>query len=282
MSYQVAAAQGYIQTSLIWVTYAVAVALLFIIASIFVYIYQKPRDRAISVTIVCVLTLLTLLATVLLLPVDVALVSSTVRSSEGRRKDWATQDRIDGTIHTLKIVYYTLYSVDAFLCLIVIPFTYFFYEEYDEVEAEEGRQGIGSRLLGALKYTIFFVIIALVLFLAGFFVPINNRDESKHKNLDYLLNLLLNEARGERALTFGIGALITIGTFLYAIYTGAGLALLPVTMIKSAPAMSAPDLAANTSSELEANRERQAQLEARNDGRNGGLDPRDRRELESL
>jgi len=195
MSVHVAATQGYIQTSLIWVTYAVALALLFIIASTFVYIYQKPRDRAASVTIVCVITLLSLLATVLLLPVDVALVSSTVRSSEGRRKDWATQDRIDGTIHTLKIVYYTLYAWDAVLCLIVVPFAYFFYEEYDEVESEEGRQGVGSRLLGALKYTIFFVVIAAVLFVAGFFVPINNRDENKHKGLDYLKNLLLNENR---------------------------------------------------------------------------------------
>lgn len=189
------AAQGYIQTSLIWVTYAVALAILFVIAAIFVYTYQKPRERAISVTLVSIFTLLCLLATVLLLPVDVALISSTVRSSEGRRKDWATQDRIDGIIHTLKIVYYVLYSVDAFLCLIVVPFTYFFYEEYDEVEAEEGRQTIGSRILGALKYTIFFLIIGVILFVVGFFVPINNRDENKHKNLDYLLNLLLNEAR---------------------------------------------------------------------------------------
>jgi len=83
-------------------------------------------------------------------------------------------------------------------------------------------------------------------------------------------------------LTFGIGALITTGTFIYALYTGAGLALLPVAMIKTAPAISAPDLAATTNSELDRNRERQAQLEARNEGREGGLDPRDRRELEAL
>ena len=35
-----------IQTSLIWVAYAVAVGILFLIASTFVYVYQKPRDRA--------------------------------------------------------------------------------------------------------------------------------------------------------------------------------------------------------------------------------------------
>lgn len=87
---------------------------------------------------------------------------------------------------------------------------------------------------------------------------------------------------GERALTFAIGLLITIGTFLYVLYTGAGLALLPVTLIKSAPSISAPTLAADTQTQLEQNRERQHQLEARNEGRSEGLDPRDRRELEAL
>ena len=66
------------------------------------------------------------------------------------------------------------------------------------------------------------------------------------------------------------------------LYTGAGLALLPVALIKSAPSISAPTLAANTASQLEQNRERQRQLEGRNEGRDGGLDSRDRRELESL
>lgn len=53
-------------------------------------------------------------------------------------------------------------------------------------------------------------------------------------------------------------------------------------MIKSAPSVSAPTLAANTASQLETNRERQRQLEGRNQGREGGLDSRDRRELEAL
>lgn len=46
--------------------------------------------------------------------------------------------------------------------------------------------------------------------------------------------------------------------------------------------MSAPQLAASTSSQLDQNRERQRQLEGRGEGREGGLDARDRRELEAL
>lgn len=79
-----------------------------------------------------------------------------------------------------------------------------------------------------------------------------------------------------------MGLLSVVGTLIYVLYTGSGMALLPVALIKSAPAISAPTLAANTASELEANRERQRQLEGRNEGRSGGLDSRDRRELEAL
>ena len=83
-------------------------------------------------------------------------------------------------------------------------------------------------------------------------------------------------------LTFAVGLLITIGTLIYVLYTGPGLALLPVAMIKQAPSISAPTLSANTASALEENRERQRQLEARNEGREGGLPPKDRRELDAL
>lgn len=94
--------------------------------------------------------------------------------------------------------------------------------------------------------------------------------------------MLISIIDGERALTFALGLLITVGTLIYILYTAAGLALLPITFIKSAPSISAPTLAANTASELEENRERQRQLEARNEGRPEGLDARDQRELAQL
>jgi LMBR1 domain-containing protein 1 len=83
-------------------------------------------------------------------------------------------------------------------------------------------------------------------------------------------------------LTFALGLLITIGTLIYIVYTASGLALLPVALIKSAPSISAPSLALDTATQLEQNRERQHQLQGRNEGRQNGLDSRDRRELEAL
>lgn len=270
-----------VQLAFIWIAYAVAIALVAIIAAIFTYTYQTPRDRSPLVSTVTILTLTSLLATVLLLPVDIALLSSTTSVSLGAKKPWATTKTVEQILLTLKIVYYGLYSLDALLCLLVVPFTYFLYEEYDDVDAEEGRQTFSERFFGAMKYTMIFVALVLILFLVGFFVPVVRDREDAHLDLDYFKRLL-SEGHGERALTFTLGVLISLGTLLYMLYTAAGFALLPISFIKSAPSISAPQLVETTSSALEQNRERQRQLEARSAGRSGGLPAKDQRELEAL
>ena len=184
-----------IQSTLIWVVYAVVVALVVAIASIFVYLYQAPRERSVTVTIVSIFTLTSLLATVLLLPVDVALVSSTTSSRHGIRKDWATQNRVDNIKLTLRIVYYTLFSLDALLCLVIVPFTYFWHEEYDEVAAEEGRQTIGSRFWGAFRFTIAFIVLVIIIFLVGFFVPIAKDRKGGHYDLDFFKHIIEDQNR---------------------------------------------------------------------------------------
>ncbi|TVY49793.1 putative lysosomal cobalamin transporter [Lachnellula occidentalis] len=270
-----------IQTAFIWVAYAVAVGLVALIAAIFTYTYQTPRDRSALVSTVTIITLTSLLATVLLLPVDIALVSSTNSTKLGAKKEWATPEAVHNILLTLRIVYYTLYSFDAILCLLVVPFTYFFYEEYDEVDAEEGNQTFGQKFWGAFKYTLVFVALVVILFLVGFFVPVARDRKDAHMDLDYFKRLLA-ENHGVRALTFALGLLICLGTLLYILYTAAGLALLPISFIKSAPSISAPQLSESTATALEANRERQRQLEGRNAGRDGGLPAKDQRELEAL
>jgi LMBR1 domain-containing protein 1 len=178
-----------IQASLIWVAYAVAIAVLLIIAVTFVFLYQNPRERATSVTVVSIFTVSALLATVLLLPVDVALVSATTSSKLGRKKDWATPDTVEHILFTLKVVYYTLYSLDALLCLIVVPFTYFWYEE-QELD-EDGSQTFASHFWGAFKYTIFFIALVVIIFLVGFFIPNAKAfQDGDKRNLDYFKKLL--------------------------------------------------------------------------------------------
>ncbi|KAL4872155.1 hypothetical protein BDV12DRAFT_151124 [Aspergillus spectabilis] len=268
-----------VQASLIWAVYAVVVAVLFMVASVFIFVYQTPRDRSPSVTLTCIVAIACLLATILLLPVDVALVSSTVSSAVGQRKDWATQEVVDKITFSLTLVYYILYSVDILLCLLVLPFVYFWYEEYDEVAAQAGEQSAGQRFWGAFKYTLSFVAILIILFLVGFFVPVSRTD---HDNgLDFFKKLL-DENRGERALTFALGLLITIGMCVYVIHTSTGLAILPVRLIKGGPSMSSQDLNASAAVQLETNRERQRQLDGRCRGNPELLSSKDRRELDAL
>lgn len=272
---------GLVQTSLIWVAYAVAVALCLIAALITTFTWQTPRERSAVVSIVAIVSLTSLLATVLLLPVDIALISATGSATLGAKKDWATPERIDSILLTLKIVYYSLYSFDALLCLIVIPFAYFWHEEYDEIEVEEEGRTLMSRFWASAKYTLFFVAFVVVLFLLGFFVPAAGDSSQDHWDLDYFKKLIAQN-HGEKALTFALGLLLTLGTLLYVVYTGAGLALLPISFIKAAPSISAPQLSETTASQLEQNRERQRQIEMRNAGRQEGMSRKDRRELDAL
>jgi LMBR1 domain-containing protein 1 len=134
------------------------------------------------------------LATICLFPVDIALVSTTVDKSTGLRKPWASPERVANIVFSLKIVYYgesleepwltvVLYGVDALFCLLIIPFSYFWYEEWDEEST------LGSRVQGALKYSVLFLVITIALLLTGFFIPIS-KDLKSHIDFDYFKHLL--------------------------------------------------------------------------------------------
>ncbi|KAL3470460.1 hypothetical protein BJX99DRAFT_251190 [Aspergillus californicus] len=271
---------AFLHMSLIGIGYAIAVAILFMVASVFIYVYQTPRDRSPSVTLTCIIAIACLLATILLLPVDIALVSSTVSSGLGQRKDWATPEVVDNIIFSLTLVYYILYSADILLCLLVIPFVYFWYEEHDEVAAQSGDQTVGQRFWAALKYTLSFVAILVVLFIVGLLVPVSK--DNGDNGLDFFKKLL-HENRGERALVFALGLLTTIGMCVYVIHTSTGLAVLPIQLIRGGPSsLSSQTLGASIAVQLETNRERQRQLDGRCEGNPDLLSSKDRREFDAL
>ena len=90
-------------------------------------------------------------------------------------------------------------------------------------------------------------------------------------------------AGGERALTFTLGLLITIGMALYVLYTSTGIALLPIRLIKGPRYTSGENYETRTTEvQLEINQERQRQLETRCGGNPEILSSKDRRELDSL
>lgn len=71
--------------------------------------YQSKRDSELSATIVTMVALTFIFATVALLPIDVFLVSSTVDSHTGLKKLWADGDTIYWMTFTVQIMYYSAY-----------------------------------------------------------------------------------------------------------------------------------------------------------------------------
>lgn len=76
------------------------------------------------------------------------------------------------------------YGLIALFSFLIIPFTYFYYEEYDDDENQTRR----DRILGALKYTSFFVVISVLLLMIGLFVKPSERPPKV--DLDWFEKLL--------------------------------------------------------------------------------------------
>ena len=94
--------------------------------------YEDRSDRERLPTIVTVLGLSLVLASVTLVPVDIFILSSTVDASTGQRYDWATSEEVARQTKIITDLYYALYTIMSVFTFIVIPFAYFYFEEYED------------------------------------------------------------------------------------------------------------------------------------------------------
>ncbi|KZZ93159.1 LMBR1-like membrane protein [Ascosphaera apis ARSEF 7405] len=266
----------------IWAAYGVVVACLISISVGLIYYYQSRRESSPPVVYVCITSLLALLATVLLLPTDVALVSTTAtRVSLHNGVLTPHYGELDDAISSLKIVYRTLYSINAVLCFFVIPMAYFWYEEYDEIATEDGTQTHLRRLWTAFKGTLTVIALVLVIILAAAALEVA---AVEHKSLPGLgvFWKLLTEHHCERFVLFVLGFLTTCGTLAYVVYTSTGIALVPISLLKAALSSSVPAVAEASATSLEYNNQRQHHLRQKCRGNLRALSSRDRGELEAL
>ncbi|OLL24523.1 putative U3 small nucleolar RNA-associated protein 13 [Neolecta irregularis DAH-3] len=265
----------------LWALIALAVvfALVVLFSITFTKVFQHRNEKDALSTTVTIISLSLILFTVLLVPVDVFLVKFPhIRKMDrtGLKKDWATEQCVSSILYELKVGYYSLYSLDLALCFVVIPFTYFFYEE----EIDESGGTLRNRFNSALKYTIMFLLVDALILLVGIFIPLSKTSISKNLDLEYIKRLL-SENVGEKALSFSVGVLLTLGMFLYVLYTSTGLALLPISVIKSLPTITSTS-ANEIRQALHHNRERQHMIEVRYESSDDSLSSKDRRELEQL
>lgn len=214
--------------------------------------YQHKHESEALATIITILALTLVLATVALVPIDIFLVSSTVDQSTGLKQPWATPDKMDQITMTIQIVYYGMcictwmyhlksgihhmnqacYGAIGLFSFLVIPFAYFYYEEYDD----EDEQSNLDRILGALKYTSFFVVICILLIVAGLFVKPSQ--EPPTLGLDWLEKLLIGNSKSAwsiykgghsscviitidslKSLSFVLACLILVGMVVFIGYT---------------------------------------------------------------
>uniref|UniRef100_A0A8C5FNT8 Lysosomal cobalamin transport escort protein LMBD1 n=1 Tax=Gadus morhua TaxID=8049 RepID=A0A8C5FNT8_GADMO len=162
--------------------------LLVILAFCWFYIrkYQSRQESEAVSTITAICALAIALITTALLPVDIFLVSF-MKNPNGTYKVWAESNETRGQIEdTVLYGYYTLYSIILFCVFLWIPFVYFYYEEKDD-------QTKCSQVGNALKYTVGFVIVCVVLLLIGAFVPLDpppSTNSTQWEKVQYLFEEL--------------------------------------------------------------------------------------------
>eukprot|EP00039_Didymoeca_costata_P001041 m.49180 g.49180 ORF g.49180 m.49180 type:complete len:688 (+) comp10602_c0_seq1:222-2285(+) len=201
--------------------------------------YQHKREKEISSTLIATLALTVALLTIALVPVDIYLVSS-LKQADGSFQNWATAPVIDQMKKIGQDAYYAMYALDMLFVFILLPLFYFFFEEKDE----EAGTSVFKRFLGALKYTLIFVIVMAIFMCIGAFAtskPSDNcaqnlnssnaKDWAKCRGEFAEKALIANN--GSNAISFTFGCLVVIGLVYFIFYTGVGAVLLPINMIKS-------------------------------------------------
>ncbi|KAG1147725.1 hypothetical protein G6F37_005141 [Rhizopus arrhizus] len=161
------------------------------------------------------------------------------------------------------------YGTITIFCFFLIPFAYFFYEEYDE------DQSSNDRIYGALKYTSFFVIISILLLIFGLFL----KPTSKPPKIDLdWFKKLLTENYGEKTISFILATLILLGMLVFIGYTAPGLSLLPIDMIKGKKGLE--EEGEDVENRLIASRERQRAIKVKYG--NKSVPVKEQRELDRL
>ncbi|KAF7728493.1 hypothetical protein EC973_006046 [Apophysomyces ossiformis] len=254
-----------------WTIYAIVSATLFVFSTLFVRHYQNKHESERFATITAIVTLALVFATLALLPIDIFLVSSTVNQHTGLKQHWATPAIIANITDTVQLVYYGCYGSVAFFSFLLVPFAYFYFEEYEE------EQTVRDRALSAMKYTSFFVVICILLFLFGLFLKPSHT--KPRLDLDWFKKLL-TESNGEKAASFVIASLFLLGLLVFTAYTAPGLSILPLNMIKGRRGLDAEN--EDAENRLMAVRERRRAMQAKHVGANKALSSKDQREIENL
>lgn len=210
----------------------------------YVKYYQHKREKEFGSTMVTTLALTTGLLTIALVPVDIYMVSS-LKNSDGSFAEWASPENIASIKTISQDAYFAFYGLSILFSFLFLPLSYFFYEEKDEVE----NPGCLKRLSKASVFTvIFLVVLGILLAIGGFALNASGVDASCDdfhpgmNNTEWkkwaecrakFTEQALTSNHGMNALFFAVGALCVLGYLYFIFYTGVGMVMLPLNMIRS-------------------------------------------------
>jgi len=212
--------------ALAWILFAAVVVGVLAFSWAITKYYNDRHESEPLPTIVTILGLSLALFSVFLIPVDIYSVSSSV---DGEGKPLISPSDIQVRADAVRVIYYILYASMGAFIFGVIPFAYFYYEEDDEDVT------IKQRIWGGCKYTIFLLLIVIVLFVIGFFlyfVKPGDKPTSTANAKAWVTGLMDDENIGDAAMAFSTAGMTVIGYVAFLIYTSYGLSSYPIGIIR--------------------------------------------------
>lgn len=223
-----------------WAAFAIVVLVIIVFCFLVVRHYTDRHEAEALPTVITTAAMSLSLLALFLMPVDIYSVSN--HADAGAE---------------VKTLYYILYMSILIFAFVLIPFSYFYYEEFDEDVT------IKQRIFGGLKYTIFLLIILVVLLVIGLFVAPNPKagdvpPEGAHGWVNYITDA---NNRGERAIIFAVSCLTVIGYVVWVSYTAFGLSAFPIGLLKGKRHVA--EESSDIQSDLEATREKKRALSSK-------------------
>jgi len=206
-----------------WILFAAVLIGIFAFCWAVVRYYSDKHDSELFPLLITVLGLCLTFFCVFLIPVDIYAVSSTVDSNGNAL---FTREEINTRTEGIKIIYYILYCLVLVFAFMLIPFAYFYYEEDDEDLT------IRQRIWGGCKYTIFLILIIIILFIIGLFLKPGDKPSNNTNAKEWATSLLDTQNYGESAITFVLACLTILGFLIWITYTAYGLSAFPIGIIK--------------------------------------------------
>lgn len=182
--------------------------------------YQNPQEKEPIVTRVTMLGLTLTLMILALLPLDIYLTSMCSNDATGLSYPWATPEYVAKMLTSLKAVYYGCFILVVLICLFVVPFAYFYFEEQEEIEQLLlSRVDNTTRAWAAFKYTCLFASTIILMFIA----------------LRYISPSRIDLIGWESLMNHVVADLMLLGLGAVSFFTGFGLAVLPFCLIRKKP-----------------------------------------------